>query len=330
MEVLFFMTNFEFLIDGFMLYCTSKNLSKKSMMAYEQTLKLLSNYMCSEFKITDVQKTTSTHIRYYIKYLKERGKYTVTARDESVKYNHPENRGDYKKQISMSTVSNYVRNIKVFFNWLHDVEGEIKKNPIDKIENIKSDRKVKKMISVEEFKRIFNAFDYTTFHGYRNLMITKLLFDTGMRIGECLDLESVCIDFMHKSILIKNAKSRQQRYVYFGNKMSRELKAWMKFKDRYVETDLLFSTKRGTFLSIHNYEKSLKEAGVRVGVEVHPHQLRNNFAKYYILNGGDWFTLCRILGHSSVEVTQKAYLDFTDEEVGKKYQRHSPLTFLNI
>jgi integrase/recombinase XerD len=78
------MTNFEFLIDGFMLYCTSRNLSKKSMMAYEQTLKLFSNYMCSEFKITDVQKTTSTHIRYYIKYLKERGKYTVTARNESV------------------------------------------------------------------------------------------------------------------------------------------------------------------------------------------------------------------------------------------------------
>jgi integrase/recombinase XerD len=67
--------------------------------------------MCREFKITDVQNTTRSHIRYYIKYLKERGKYTVTARDESVQYNHPEDRGDYKKQISISTISNYVRNI---------------------------------------------------------------------------------------------------------------------------------------------------------------------------------------------------------------------------
>ncbi|MNO78709.1 hypothetical protein D3C76_698580 [compost metagenome] len=56
------------------------------------------------------------------------------------------------------------------------------------------------------------------------------------------------------------------------------------------------------------------------------HQLRNNFAKYYILNYGDWFTLSRILGHSSVEVN----LDFTDEEIGKKYQQHSPLQYMDL
>lgn len=83
-------------------------------------------------------------------------------------------------------------------------------------------------------------------------------------------------------------------------------------------------------MDIRNFEKSLREAGRNVDISIHPHQLRNNFAKYYILNSGDWFTLSRIMGHSSVEVTQKAYLDFTDDEIAKKYQRHSPLTHMDL
>lgn len=104
----------------------------------------------------------------------------------------------------------------------------------------------------------------------------------------------------------------------------------MKYKDRYSNSDLMFPTTRGTQLEVRNYEKALRDAGRKIGVQIHPHQLRNIFAKYYIMNGGDWFTLSRILGHSSVDVTQKAYLDFTDDEVGRKYQQHSPVEFLKI
>jgi len=78
-------------------------------------------------------------------------------------------------------------------------------------------------------------------------------------------------------------------------------------------------------MDIRTVESSFKKHRL-VGLDVQPHQLRNNFAKYYLLNGGDW----RILGHASVEVTQQAYLDFTDQEVNRKYQRHSPLNNLNI
>jgi site-specific recombinase XerD len=51
----------------------------------------------------------------------------------------------------------------------------------------------------------------------------------------------------------------------------------------------------------------------------------NNFARQYLLNGGDFYTLSRILGHSSVKVTESAYMDLTREEIAKKYQQHSPL-----
>lgn len=174
------------------------------------------------------------------------------------------------------------------------------------------------------------TFDNTTFHGYRDWLITRLILDTGMRIGECLSLTPDVIDFKTKSILIENPKNNQQRYVYFSQKISRELKNWLLYRDRYSNSCYLFPTIRGTQLEIRNFERTLRLNGKKVGVDIHPHQLRNNFAKYYLLNGGDFVTLSRILGHSSVEVTQKAYLDFTDGEIGRKYQRHSPLSHLDI
>jgi len=324
------MTDFDFQLDNFMLYCSSKNLSRKTLASYEQTLKLFGKYLQEHFQIEEVKKVQSGHIRQYIKYLRERGKYTVVNKAESKDKNHPENRTDYKKDVSMTTIANYVRNIKVFFNYLYEVEREIPKNPVESVENPKVQRKVKKILAAEEIKKVLGQFDTAAFHGYRNYTITRLLLDTGIRIGECLSLQPEHFDFKHKSILIKNPKNRQERFVYFSFKSANEIKQWMRYKDRYSESPFLFPTTRGTQLEIRNYEKALREAGERVGVPIHPHQLRNNFAKYYILNNGDWFSLCRILGHSSVEVTQKAYLDFTDEEIGRKYQKHSPLAFLEV
>lgn len=137
------MTEFEFQLDNFMLYCTSRNLARKTLSSYEQTLKLFGIYIEEQFNITDATKVQSGHIRQYIKYLQERGKYTVLARADTKEVNFPHNRTDYKKDISQTTIANYVRNIKVFFNWMYEIEREITKNPVEKIENPKVERKVK-------------------------------------------------------------------------------------------------------------------------------------------------------------------------------------------
>lgn len=135
------MTDLEFQLDNFMLYCSSKNLSRKTLASYEQTLKLFKSFLQTEFEVTEVSKVQSGHIRQYIKYLKERGKYTVVNDEKSRDVNHPENRKDFKKQISSTTIANYIRNIKVFFNYLTDVERVLTKNPLSTIDNIKPERK---------------------------------------------------------------------------------------------------------------------------------------------------------------------------------------------
>ncbi|PES80081.1 integrase [Bacillus cereus] len=314
----------EWYLNDFLIYCQSKNLSPKTISSYEQTLKLFLLWLKNEQDLEEVNHVKAGHIRQYIAYVQERGKYTVVSREDSINSNHPQNRMDYKKSVSNVTINNYIRNIKVFFNWLHE-EGEIRKNPVDGISTIKTERKQKKAITKQEFQKLLDVFDYTKFHGYRNKVIVLLLQDTGCRIGETLAIKVDDIDFKHRMILLKHTKARQERYVYFSQTLARELKHYLQFKDRYTETELLFPTTKGTELTIHSFEKQLRQASDKAGVSVHPHQLRNNFAREYLLNGGDIYTLSRILGHSSVQVTEQAYMDLTREEIARKYHEHSPL-----
>lgn len=318
------LTELEFFLQDFLMYCQSKNLSIKTLSSYEQSLKLFILYLKVEHEIEEPEKVKPGHIRQYIKYCQDRGKYTVVASEKSRQINHPQNRTDYKKTISNVTINNYIRNIKVFFNWLHK-ESEIRKNPVKNIEKIKTARRKKVEITEKEFRALLEEFDYTKFHGYRNKIIIMLLQDTGMRISETLALEVDNIDFKHRMILVTKTKGKKERYVFFSQQMNRELRHYIKFKDRYTSSNLLFPTIRNTEMTVHSFEKQLKKVANQINLSVHPHQLRNNFARQYLMNGGDIYTLSRILGHSSVKVTEEAYLDLTDEEIAKKYQNHSPL-----
>ncbi|SIQ33260.1 integrase/recombinase XerD [Paenibacillus macquariensis] len=284
------LSELEFYLEDFLAYCQNKNLSRKTISSYEQSLKLFIVYLKKEHDIDKVKEVRTGHIRQYINYVQDRGKYTVVSRESTKNINFPENRTDFKKQVSSITINNYIRNIKVLFNWLRQ-EGELQKNPVDNISQIKTVRRQKKGISKEEFNNLIEYFDYTKFHGYRNKVVVLLLQVTGMRIGECLELEVDAIDFKNKMILVTKTKGNKERYVYFSNVMQRELKQYLKFKDRYIDTQLLFPTTKGTNLTIQSFEKQLKDVGKKAGIDVHPHQIRNNFARHYLLNGGDFYTL---------------------------------------
>ncbi|PEM21294.1 integrase [Bacillus toyonensis] len=77
------MNNFQMNVENFLLHCDSKHLSRKTIRSYDQTLKLFASYLERELKITDVDKVKPLHIRTYIKYLRERGKYTFTSNTAS-------------------------------------------------------------------------------------------------------------------------------------------------------------------------------------------------------------------------------------------------------
>ena len=295
------------------------------MKSYEQTLKLFSHYMENEFKIIDVTIITRHHIRSYIQHLQSRGKYTITTAKNN--NNNPEARNDFGKSISPNTINNYIRNIKVFFNWLLE-EEEIIKSPLNKIPFLKKTERIKEIFSEEEIKTILNSFDQTKFDGYRNYIITLLIFDSGIRITECLSIKVEDIDFNNNIILMTNTKNKQERTVFISQTMRKELKKWLQYKDRYINTELVFPSNRGNELKIHTYETALRNLGEKLNLKLYPHRIRANFAQYYLLNGGDLVSLSRILGHSSIEVT-KIYLQFDDIQIAKQHQKFSPLNNIN-
>lgn len=90
--------------------------------------------------------------------------------------------------------------------------------------------------------------------------------------------------------------------------------------------NIAFALQKVGKLQIASFESNFKVYGERIGKkDIHPHILRNNFAKRFLMNGGNIYTLSQILGHSSVQVTEQCYLDLKMEDLRQQYQRFSPL-----
>ena len=318
----------EFYLEDFMEHCTLKELSKKTLNSYESTLLLFFKYLKEEYIINRIQDVTYEQVDSYLKFTKERGKYSYVSDDRTVKLNYPDMRKDFGNTISDTTINNYIRNMKVFFNYCLE-RKYIKVTPMENIKFLKAKRKMKDEITDIEFRALIKAINITIYSEYRDYTIIQLIFDTGMRLTETLNLKLEDIDVERRTILIPAEinKGKKDRYVFFSNTMANILKSWIQYKDRYCNNEYLFPTKKGTIITASNFERNFRFYKQRAGItkNISPHGLRNNFAKRFLLSGGDIFMLSKILGHSSVTVTEQAYLDVTMTDIRKSYQRFSPL-----
>ena len=160
-------------IEMFIEHCGLKGLSTKTINSYEQTLRLFMQYM-DEQGILLTEKITHLAIQGYIKSIKERGKYTVTTNPNSG--NYPGRRVDFGKRVSDVTINNYLRNLRVFFNWC--VEEElILRSPVKKGDFVKVERKPLEFVSDEDFKRLLKSMNSASFSEYRDSIIIQLLLD---------------------------------------------------------------------------------------------------------------------------------------------------------
>lgn len=275
-------------IDDFINYCDYKGLSKKTYRSYEQSLRLLVIYLKDKFEIKSTDQVKEKHLKDYIEDLKERGKYTVVYNKESTKINNPQNRGDFGKKVSLITINNYIRNMRVYFNYMYE-NRLIKTNPVAKIKTIKTPRKVKDYLEDDMFTRLLKCFDLSKFHEYRDYVITQLIFDTGMRLGECLMIrDETDINFNERTIFLSAdiTKGKKDRYVFFSVQMATELRRWLQYRDRYKDSEFCFCTTKGKQLQVRSFESNFTVYGERIGKkDIHPHMLRNNFAKRFLMNG---------------------------------------------
>ena len=217
-------------IEMFIEYCGLKGLSTKTINSYEQTLRIFMKYMDGQ-GILLTENITHLAIQGYIKSIKERGKYTVITNPNSG--NYPERRLDFGKNVSDVTVNNYLRNLRVFFNWC--VEEElILRSPVKKGDFVRVERKPLEFVSDEDFKRLLKSMDISSFSEYRDCIVMQLLLDTGMRVNECLLINVHDLDIAKRCISLPadNTKGKRARYVFFSDKMATQLQRWIKDKER--------------------------------------------------------------------------------------------------
>ncbi len=161
------MSNFslDYCIDEFMIYCRSRDLRRRTLDSYEHTLRLFEQWCEVKLKIDRIRDVNEQVIRRYITNLQERGKYTFYADEKSKGINFPERRRDYRQPVTTATINNYIRNLKVFFNWLDSDDIRACQKPV-------LPRKNPEVISPQDFYR--GREDYIIYEPPSQLMTAPL------------------------------------------------------------------------------------------------------------------------------------------------------------
>ena len=126
------------------------------------------------------------------------------------------------------------------------------------------------------------------------------------------------------SILIRHGKGSKQRLVHMCSKAKRDLWRYVTLY-RHSESDTLFINRNGDPLDVIGIKILIKRLGQRAKVKVHPHKLRHTFAISYLRNGGDVFSLQYLLGHSSLQMTQRYLHSLNANDAANAHRKYSPL-----
>ena len=200
---------------------------------------------------------------------------------------------------SKVTVDNIRRNISSFFFWLEE-ENYILKSPMRRIHKIKTNKQVKETISDEDIEKLRDACKCP-----RDLAIIDLLYSTGMRVGELVNLNKSDVNFELRECVVLG-KGGKERKVYFDAKAKLHLQEYL--NARADDNPALFVTLDKPFerLKISGVEIRVRNLGRSVGLlKIHPHKFRRSMATRAIDKGMPIEQVQKILGHSQIDTTMQ-------------------------
>ncbi len=161
----------------------------------------------------------------------------------------------------------------------------------------------------------------------RNRAILLTLIDTGIRASELcqLQIRHALLRNQEKFLIIEHGKRDKSRHVPISPSTAQAIWKYLSTRLQARLEDPLFATSSGRPISRYNLKNMLLALGQRAGVpNVHPHRFRHTFAIQYLRNGGDVFTLQRILGHATLSMVQH-YLALADADAQSAHRRASPV-----
>lgn len=198
---------------------------------------------------------------------------------------------------SKVTIDNIRRNISSFFSWLEE-EDHILKSPVRRIHKIKTKTEVKEIISDECIEKLRDGC-----RNVRDLAIIDLLYSTGMRVGELVNLNISDINFEERECIVFG-KGDKERKVYFDAKAKLHLEEYL--NSRVDDNPALFVTLDKPYyrLKISGVEIRVRELGRKLNVKrIHPHKFRRTMATRAIDKGMPIEQVQKILGHSQIDTT---------------------------
>lgn len=281
-------------IEDFLKYLeVEKNYSNKTIVSYKNDLIEVFEYLNKEFlslKEDDIMK--------YLNFLNT-------------------------KKDKRTTISRKISSLKSFYKYLNR-KKIINNNPMEFILYPKKERKLPNYIEYNELESLLKS-SLETKNSLRDNLIIELLYATGIRVSELVNIKTNDIDFNSNSIKVFG-KGSKERIVYFGEYASNAIKNYIN-SDIYKSSNCiwLLPSNKKTHLTTRTIElildKIMKDISIKS--KVSPHTLRHTFATHMLNSGCDIKVVQELLGHENLTTTE-VYTHITNEELRNTYLKCHP------
>lgn len=286
---------------------------------YRQHVKYLKVFLKeSDYVVRYIDELSAKVIREYIIYMKriKKAYKGVDKREKAV------------AGLSVNTINIRLRTLKTMCNfWFRELM--IVTNPMSNIKQVKDDeQKEVQGLSDEELNKLLNYYDTREYAQWRDKVLILLLLDTGMRINEAVNVKIHQIDYKGLTIHIPSqiAKNRKDRDVPITREVAKLLQTLHRETCSYfADCEYIFYNAYGDIFTAEAFRRRLNRIKKKIGIEkLHPHMFRHTFCRNYILNGGDIFTLQKIVDHADIKTTRR-YLQMETEHINKQHNKYSPV-----
>ncbi|SDK23852.1 tyrosine recombinase XerC subunit [Lacicoccus qingdaonensis] len=230
----------------------------------------------------------------------------------------------YDKGLKRATVSRKISSLRSYYHFLIE-HGEVENHPFINLPFPKKEKALPTFLYENEIDALFESLDQSSKMYLRDKAILELLYATGIRASELISLKTDRIDFDYMIIKVYG-KGNKDRIVPFNEMTKSSLKEYIgHFKKHIDESGSLWLNYRYEPLTVrglrHVLDMMVKRSAQNF--DLHPHKLRHSFATHLLNNGADIRAVQELLGHESLQTTQK-YTHISKEQLRKTYLNTHP------
>lgn len=279
-----------------------KKYSSKTIIAYKNDLQSFSTFNKSEFDQNSIQEVVYTQIRSWIVLL-------------------------VGKKISNSSINRKISSLNSYYKFLIKI-GSIKINPLDGHKALKTKSTIQLPFSENEISDVLNDKNFEkSFEGFRDYLILDILYSTGIRRQELIEIKIKNIDFSNFRIKVLG-KRNKERYIPLLKSTINKIKIYSDYRNNLKgikNNDYLFLTSRGNKIYDNLVYRITKKyfSNYSTKQKKSPHILRHSFATHLLNNGADLNSVKDLLGHTSLAATQ-VYTNRSIEEIKKVFNKTHP------